>query len=464
MLSVWLIRQFTTDMVETLARPRGGARAVRLDAALKRRLGVGNSTGLGMAPFLVRHPILLNNWMAAREEALARVRSLDAATPASADALRKAHAAARDTVAQWRSGHPIQTAKLAGLRADLEALAPRIADFPGPGLRPSGALWLWGEGALGLEGQEMLLAMLLEPHGALVEGRAPGMSADETAGFTLDGAMRVGALRAILHQRCVWALAPDFTDPAQQARFWYVSEEKLEPRLGCRAEDPGAERELPLCTGRYPYAEIRDHLIADDLLPIDLMRRKLAFFGASHFDPRSDKWVRISLFRHAPYPLDTGEPFGTPAPPSPRPTAHASTTLSRPEIEALCLKVARGAGLGQGRAEEAGMAAGWLQANGLDGAAAPLARLRLGSPGPPHPTPGAWHATRAPLCPVIAGAAPSDFSTLPDGPHAGDLILAAIARAQARALTLTWDGGAVRLADTGAREGDLPALARGPEG
>jgi hypothetical protein len=37
---------------------------------------------------------------------------------------------------------------------------------------------------------------------------------------------------------------------------------------------------------------------------VDLMRCKLAFFGASRFDPRSDKWVRISLFQDMPYPQD----------------------------------------------------------------------------------------------------------------------------------------------------------------
>src|SRR5690606_35163365 len=61
--------------------------------------------------------------------------------------------------------------------------------------------------------------------------------------------------------------------------------------------------------GAHPYAEVRDNLSAADMLPIDLMRCKLAFFGASHFDPRSDRWVRISLFQGAPYPLELeGEP------------------------------------------------------------------------------------------------------------------------------------------------------------
>jgi hypothetical protein len=48
MLTVWLIRAFTVDIVEHMARVKGGDQAIRLDPALRRSLGVGNSTGLGM--------------------------------------------------------------------------------------------------------------------------------------------------------------------------------------------------------------------------------------------------------------------------------------------------------------------------------------------------------------------------------------------------------------------------------
>ncbi|WP_057464567.1 hypothetical protein [Pseudovibrio sp. POLY-S9] len=51
-----------------------------------------------------------------------------------------------------------------------------------------------------------------------------------------------------------------------------------------------------------PYAEIRDNTIASDILPIDMLRCKLAFFGAVQFDPRSDRWVRINMYANAPYP------------------------------------------------------------------------------------------------------------------------------------------------------------------
>ncbi len=52
----------------------------------------------------------------------------------------------------------------------------------------------------------------------------------------------------------------------------------------------------------HPYAEIQDNLIAADMLPIDILRCKLSFFGATRFDPRSDRWVRICMYQDAPFP------------------------------------------------------------------------------------------------------------------------------------------------------------------
>ena len=343
MLAVWLIRAFTVDLVEHLARLRGGERAVRLAPELKRRLGVGNSTGLGMAPFLVRHPVLVNNWMMAREEALARVRALPELLPGTVDAFRGALAAATQNALSWRSAHPVQVAKLQDLRADLALLAEHLAgggSLAGP--HPWDALWRWGEANLSLEGQEQLLALLLEPHGDLVDGLGDCMDADEGRAFRIDGAMSVARLRAILAERYAWATALDYGEKRATARFWYVSEEKLEPRLGERHAEPGGELEVPLgigrqaaalaraldgwaadatvaalllahpehrlmarraqITARHPFAEIQDNLLDALMLPIDLLRSKLAFFGATRFDPRSDRWVRICLYQDAPYP------------------------------------------------------------------------------------------------------------------------------------------------------------------
>ena len=239
----------------------------------------------------------------------------------------------------------MQLAKLVDLRRDLPRIEAELDRFP-CGDKPWNALWLWAEANLTQEGQEALLAMMLEPHGDLIDDLAETMSVDEAAAFTVDGSVNIGDFRADIAARYGWALTRDYTAPKDVARFWYVSEEKLEPRLGERFADAGAALEQPLGIGRLaadlardladwpgadplaafllahpehrlmarrvqqsarnPYAEIQDNLLAADMLPIDLLRCKLAFFGASHFDPRSDKWVRISLYKGEPFPEDLG--------------------------------------------------------------------------------------------------------------------------------------------------------------
>lgn len=342
MLTVWLIRAFTVDIVEHMAAARGGESAVRLDRDTRRSLGVGNSTGLGMAPFIVRHPVLLNNWMMAREEALARVRAQASAEPQAVTELCAAVNAAIRNANAWHSEHPVQVRKLHDLRRDLGLISQCLAGWDWTASHPWDALWTWGEATLTFEGQEALLSLMLEPHGDLIDDLAEHMGADEAASFRINGAMSVAKLREILQINYAWALKIDFSSPENIARFWYVSEEKLEPRLGMRATEDGATLEQPLCIARlmselyadvqafdaarpvaalllahpehryavrrvqvaaqHPYAEVQDNLIAADMLPIDLLRCKLAFFGASQFDPRSDRWVRINLFADAPFP------------------------------------------------------------------------------------------------------------------------------------------------------------------
>ena len=342
LLSVWLTRAFAIDLVEHIAAARGGDEAVVLDPDLRRHIGVGNSTGLGMAPFLINHPALLNNWMMAREEAFARVRALQNAEAGAIAVFKHEYERARDNVVHWHSQHPIQIEKLAALRADFEQMDAYIAGHTLADDHPWDRFYRWAEDRLTLEGQEQLLSLMVEPYGALVDDLTQCMDADEHLSFFIDGAMPLARLREILESRCQWALEVDYDEPANRARFWYTSAEKLEPRVGERFDEPGAEYELPLAVGydikrlytaliavsqdistaefllahpehrhttrrvqnlaSHPYAEIQDNLIAADMLPIDILRCKLSFFGATKFDPRSDRWVRICMYQDAPFP------------------------------------------------------------------------------------------------------------------------------------------------------------------
>ena len=73
MFTCYLLRHFSIKQAEFLASKRDPQSAVEIEEDLKRYIGIGNSTGLGMAPFLINHPLLINQWIEMRETALARV-------------------------------------------------------------------------------------------------------------------------------------------------------------------------------------------------------------------------------------------------------------------------------------------------------------------------------------------------------------------------------------------------------
>jgi len=234
------------------------------------------------------------------------------------------------------------------LRDDLVRLDGFVRTLDASINQPWDQIYRWGEANLSLEGQEQLVSLLLEDHGPLIDDLAAGMAADEAAHFRIDGSMRLGELRRMMGSIYGWTNRIDYARNDALARVWYVSEEKLEPRLGERFEEPIEPYEQPLAPGRdavlamqaidqwirqdstsgddtvamfllkhpehrhivrrtqtvfaLPYAEIQDNTISAEMQPIDLLRCKLSFFGASKFDPRSDRWLRITMYQGAPFP------------------------------------------------------------------------------------------------------------------------------------------------------------------
>ena len=342
MLSVYLTRTFVRDLVQHMARVKGGDGAAELQPAIARKLGIGNSTGLGMAPFIINHPILFNNWIMAREEAISRVRSLATASPGEKVIFLDRLARSELSVARWKSRHPVQIGKLDDLKSDLILLRTHIDDQGLEMSCPWDQLFLWAEHSLTEEGQELLASLILEPYGALLDGLACCMADSNDKAFRIDGAMAIGEVLDRIGESFGWALKVDWNEPQSCARAWYVSEEKLEPRLAERFEEPVSDYEQPLAPARdaaaaytalrqwdpavpvaefllkhpehrhtvrraqisrvAPYGEIHDNTIGADVMPIDMLRAKLSFFGATHFDPRSDRWVRICMYAGAPYP------------------------------------------------------------------------------------------------------------------------------------------------------------------
>lgn len=340
MLSVYLIRQFSLDLVEHIAAARGPGIAVTIAPHLRRKFGVGNATGLGMAPFLVNHPMLLNAWLTVRETALMRVRARPSADAAERQAFTRLLARSLKGVRGWRTQDEAQQQRIGILERDIMSLSSHLAEAGFDESYPWNGIYLRAASGLSLEARELVVSLLIEGQGPRVDDLEGLYRVNEAEGFRIDGVRTAGEVLDLLDRNYRWAETHDFTTPASSARFWYVSEEKLEPRLGERGEENGAALEQPiaiardvqalrralsewpagerlaafllaqpehrliirrvLLSERAPYCEIRDNIISAAMRPIDILRFKLSFFGATRFDPRSDRWTRITMFQHAP--------------------------------------------------------------------------------------------------------------------------------------------------------------------
>ena len=342
MMLVYLVRQFTFDQVNHIAKNRNPKNFVELDKEISRNLGIGNSTGLGMAPFIVNHPTLLNNWILAREKALKKVREIKNVKKQDfeifVDCLKKS----LKNITSWNTDSEFQKNKIKQLIIDLNKLLIFINTFNFQEDHGYNKLYLWVEENLDLECSEYIVSMMLEPYDSIVDPLIQEMSSEEEKFFNIPGERTVLDLRNILEEKYSDILRIDFNKKESNENFWFISKNKEEPRLANRYHEQGSDLEQPLAIARdinklyekisnqknslnigrflsknndlrhvvrrafisekFPYSEIQDNTIGSNLMPIDMLRLKLSFFGAVKFDPKSDKWLRINMFQGAPLP------------------------------------------------------------------------------------------------------------------------------------------------------------------
>lgn len=350
MFAVYLLRHFSIQQVNHLARCHAPDRAVPLALEMQRYLGIGNSTGLGMAPFLINHPQLIQQWVYCRERALAWAREqppTEASHRQLMTLLQRAHQHFLETVTEDSEQTRRNAATVASIAAVIGWLDQTQAS---PNLWED--LLEWADDECSLEAQELINTLLIELYPDLIDAAEDELGCEEI--LELQPEMRAVALKQMIESRFAWALEYDPKNPDHQYWFWYRSVEKEEPRLGVRAEEPGAEKELSLAIGprihrtyqlldafldRSPrgsvveflmahprqkecvrriqtmgptlYGEIQANLWHRDMKPMHLLRTKLSFFGASRFDPKSDRWVRVTLFQGAPLFCELFSDHGT---------------------------------------------------------------------------------------------------------------------------------------------------------
>jgi len=345
MMLVYFVRQFTFDQVNHVAKHKNPRKSVSLDIEICRNLGIGNSTGLGMAPFIVNHPTLLNNWIYARETALKNIREIKDVKLEDKELFKICLKKSIKNITSWNTDSEFQQRKIKSLLKDLNKFIQFIDnEFDFSKTFPFNGIYLWTEENLGEECIEYIVSMMMEPFDHVVNPLINQMSSEEEKYFNIPTDRTVEELREILEKKYPEILKIDFSKKENNQNFWFISKNKEEPRLADRFEEKGSDLEQPLAIARdikklyealsifknsstidkflannnnlrhvvrrafiiekFPYSEIQDNTIGQSIIPIDMLRLKLSFFGALKFDPRSDKWLRICMFQGAPLPQE----------------------------------------------------------------------------------------------------------------------------------------------------------------
>ena len=343
MMLVYLVRQFTFDQVNHVAKNKNPKKAVKLDLDICRNLGIGNSTGLGMAPFIVNHPTLLHSWIIARETALKKIREIKTVNIEDFNIFKDCLKRSLKNITSWNTDSEYQKKKIKTLMIDLNNFINFIEnDFIFSQELAFNNIYLWLEKNSGDECIEYIVSMMMEPYDNIVNPLIKEMSSEEEKYFNIPTDRTVLELKEILEKNYPQILDIDFSKKENNQNFWFISKNKEEPRLADRFVENGSELEQPLAIARdikklyeklsvsknsskidkflsqnsdlrhvvrrafiiekFPYSEIQDNTISQSVVPIDMLRLKLSFFGALKFDPRSDKWLRICMFQGAPLP------------------------------------------------------------------------------------------------------------------------------------------------------------------
>ena len=339
MMLVYLARQFTFDQVNHIAHQRSPSTAVKLSDDIARNLGIGNSTGLGMAPFIVNHPALLNQWILAKEKSLQAIRSIEVVNISEYEKFNEYLKIIQENILFWKTDSPYQINKNENLIKDLKKFQVYISN-----IQLSEYFWNtvynWVEENTEAECCELVVSLMMEIYPLIVEPFSYEMSIDEEIYFEIDASRSIADICQLIEKQYQWLLDVNFDEKENIFNFWYYSKNKQEPRMSDRFSEEGAELELPLAIARdvhalyrelktenpnedlatyllktqqyrhilrrificekLPYSEIQDNTISKKLIPVDMLRLKLSFFGATRFDPRSDRWVRITMYQGAP--------------------------------------------------------------------------------------------------------------------------------------------------------------------
>ncbi|MEM7797953.1 MAG: hypothetical protein AAF633_02080 [Chloroflexota bacterium] len=360
MFSAFLFREFSLDLAEHIAACQAPRRAVRLDPQIRRFIGIGNATGMGLVPYVINNPHVIHSWIYAREVTLARIGEtpIEPSSPQLKqlfERLKHVRQYFEEDLTLRQGLFALPTELIPEIDLLLGALREMQSDFrvERQTIEPLEVSWSslirWAEARCRLETVELLSSLLIDLYPSYAADAVPLL--DEAILGSYQPEMRLDELRVILNDKYRWALDMDLDLPDARKFFWYYSADSEEPLIGERGKDSGEDVERPLNipfriqalrqalddiepeasvaefllvhpehrfiveriqrSHHLNYAEVRTNLMDANVIPLYTQRFQLAQYGMERFNPQSIYWVRVTLLQGAPTvkELNTGTPL-----------------------------------------------------------------------------------------------------------------------------------------------------------
>ena len=202
MMLVYLVRQFTFDQVNHVAININPKKAVQLESKICKNLGIGNSTGLGMAPFIVNHPTLLNNWILCREIALKKIREIKKVKVEESNLFKDCVKNSIKNITNWNTDSKYQITKIKFLLKDVKKFICFVENnFDFETDFPFNKIYIWLEKETCEECIEYIVSIMMEPFENIVEPLIKEMSSEEEKYFNIPTERSVSELIDIIETK-----------------------------------------------------------------------------------------------------------------------------------------------------------------------------------------------------------------------------------------------------------------------
>lgn len=344
MLAALLFRDFSYELAEHCARAINPA-AAKLEGDWARYFGLGNATGLGLVPYVINHPEILDAWLWSREYPLAVAMARED-VPNSDEAGLVAHLLDHFAVYLAQQGDEVPEPYSAGteLAAALTPIRQFAREYIATGTI-DGELtttpWRSLHEVATESGPEVrgIVATVISELTESLDGEVEAALLCEES-RRVDPSWTIRKLEAAINEHYRWIDGFDFTSTSQVDRFWFTSADSEEPRRGDTAGDHGVAvqhavniaeevwqlrellRSLPgdqsiaefliaypharaavgrvQTVGPLPYGELHLNLRSSAFIPLDPQRAQLAIYGMENYNPQSTDWLRVTLLSGAP--------------------------------------------------------------------------------------------------------------------------------------------------------------------